>query len=377
MEWFQSLSRQGLYDPFTEHSACGVGFITSLKGIKSHDIVHKALEILVNLEHRGACGCDANTGDGAGVLIQIPHEFLVNASSEAGIRLPGLHEYGTGLVFLPSESDERRRCEETLRAIVREEGQECLGWRDVPRNSEVIGRVARAVEPVVRQIFIGRGAGVADDGAFERKLFVIRKLAERWARESGLEQASFFYMPSLSHRTLTYKGLLLAPQIRRQERSPEVDVSQVELVRIEQQEVGREQKLDLASGEVVELDPITSVGTGVVRDRRMALLSQIIERLNEQFAGEGFRDDQTVSYLEGRVAAMKTDESLVEQAMVNTLEQFLASPTLRDAAILAAYETDFAHGRMTELFRQNKVTEDMIIDALGRLFYLDLNEDAG
>ncbi|NLX20380.1 MAG: glutamate synthase subunit alpha [Phycisphaerae bacterium] len=214
MEWFQSLSRQGLYDPFTEHSACGVGFITSLKGIKSHDIVHKALEILVNLEHRGACGCDANTGDGAGVLIQIPHEFLVNASSEAGIRLPGLHEYGTGLVFLPNESDERQRCEEILRAIVREEGQECLGWRDVPRNSEVIGRVARAVEPVVRQIFIGRGAGVADDGAFERKLFVIRKLAERWARESGLEQASFFYMPSLSHRTLTYKGLLLAPQIR-------------------------------------------------------------------------------------------------------------------------------------------------------------------
>ncbi len=213
MEWFESLHKQGLYDPFTERSACGVGFITSLKGIKSHDIVHKALEILVNLEHRGACGCDANTGDGAGVLIQIPHEFLLNVTADAGFRLPNVHEYGTGLVFLPIEPHERRRCEETLEAIVRQEGQELLGWRDVPRDSAVIGHVARAVEPTIRQVFIGRGKGIADDEAFERKLFVIRKLAERWGRESGLKQASYFYMPSLSHRTLTYKGLLLAPQI--------------------------------------------------------------------------------------------------------------------------------------------------------------------
>jgi type I restriction enzyme R subunit len=240
-------------------------------------------------------------------------------------------------------------------------------------NNAITGAIAP-----VKAVFISRynAAVAAQDKATVDELDIFRKNVSQYVRlYDFLSQIVDLGSTDVAKRAIFMR--LLAPQIRRQERSPEVDVSQVELVRIEQQEVGREQKLDLASGEVVELDPITSVGTGVVRDRRMALLSQIIERLNEQFAGEGFRDDQTVSYLEGRVAAMKTDESLVEQAMVNTLEQFLASPTLRDAAILAAYETDFAHGRMTELFRQNKVTEDMIIDALGRLFYLDLNEDAG
>ena len=204
---------RGLYEPSTERSACGVGFVASLSGVKSHAIVHKALEILLNLEHRGACGCDPQTGDGAGLLIQIPHAFLRNAVSEAKIRLPDAGEYGTGLVFLPPDGLQRRQCEETFEAVIGQERQHLLGWRDVPVCGDALGRVARAVEPVVRQIFIGRGPGVGDEGSFERKLFVIRKRMERWVRQSSLAQASFFYVPSLSHRTLNYKGLLLAKQM--------------------------------------------------------------------------------------------------------------------------------------------------------------------
>ncbi|HSW46754.1 MAG TPA: glutamate synthase-related protein, partial [Phycisphaerae bacterium] len=205
---------KGLYEPATERAACGVGFIASLNGVRSHAIVHKALEILCNLEHRGACGCDPRTGDGAGILVQIPHEFFRNAAADAGFRLPDVREYGAGLVFLPPDSLQRRKIEETFEGVVGEEGQHLLGWRDVPVQSDALGRVARAVEPVIRQVFIGRGPGAGDDAAFERKLFVIRKRMERLARESGLSQANFFYLPSLSHRTLNYKGLLLAPQIQ-------------------------------------------------------------------------------------------------------------------------------------------------------------------
>ncbi len=204
---------KGLYEPSTERAACGVGFIASLNGVKSHSIVHKALEILVKLEHRGACGCDPRTGDGAGLLIQIPDRFLRNVAAGEGISLPDLHEYGTGLVFLPPDSLQRRQCEEAFAEAVREEGQELLGWRTVPVRPEALGEVARAVEPAIRQIFIGRGAGVNDDASFERKLFVIRKRMERWARQSNLSMAGCFYVPSLSHNTLNYKGLLLAPQI--------------------------------------------------------------------------------------------------------------------------------------------------------------------
>ncbi|HOW71712.1 MAG TPA: glutamate synthase-related protein [Phycisphaerae bacterium] len=215
MEPYQHLAKMGLYEPSTERAACGVGFIASLNGVRSHDIVHRALEILVHLEHRGACGCDPDTGDGAGILIQTPHEFLKDAAGGAGIRLPDLHEYGTGLVFLPSDLRQRAKCEQVFETVIAREEQQLLGWRDVPHNNEVIGPVARAVEPVVRQIFIGRGRGVHRDEAFERKLYVIRKLMEAWARSSGLSQARFFYVPSLSHRTLNYKGLLLAPQIEK------------------------------------------------------------------------------------------------------------------------------------------------------------------
>ena len=194
---------EGLYSPEHEHDACGVGLIANLEGEKSHDVVSKALQILVNLAHRGACGCDPMTGDGAGILIQLPHDFLVERAGGLGISLPDVEEYGAGLVFLPRLESSRRACMETFEAVIREEGQEFLGWRAVPTNNEVIGYVAKEVEPVIVQIFVGRGKGMKDAAAFERKLYVIRKRMERWARESDLPEKSFFYVPvSYTHLTL-------------------------------------------------------------------------------------------------------------------------------------------------------------------------------
>ena len=204
---------QGLYDPAFEHDACGVGMICNLKGIQSHEIVHKGLEILVNLTHRGACGCDEKTGDGAGILIQTPHKFLQKAAGAEGIRLPDLHEYACGLVFLPRIKEQREWCRARFREIVETEGQQFLGWRDLPVNPDVLGEVSREAEPFIAQIFIGRGAGITDLRQFERKLFVIRKLIEKEVRESDLTERGFFYVPSLSSRTLVYKGLLLADQV--------------------------------------------------------------------------------------------------------------------------------------------------------------------
>jgi len=203
----------GLYDPGTEHAACGVGFIVNLNGIGSHDIVSRALQIAVNLEHRGACACDPETGDGMGILVQMPHDFLVNVAPEAGIKLPDLGEYGTGLVFLPTDEQRRRSLEAAFETVAREEGQELLGWRDVPQCSAAAGRLARAVEPKIRQVFIGRGAGTNDDRAFERKLYVIRKRVEGAAGQLGLSGTEQFCIPSLSQHTLVYKGLLLAKRI--------------------------------------------------------------------------------------------------------------------------------------------------------------------
>ncbi|MFN7953798.1 MAG: glutamate synthase large subunit [bacterium] len=204
---------EGLYSPEHEHDACGVGLIANLKGEKSHDVVTKGLQILVNLAHRGACGCDPMTGDGAGILIQLPHDFLVERAAGLGISLPDAEEYGAGLVFLPRLESSRRVCMEAFEATVREEGQEFLGWRAVPTNNDVIGYVAKEVEPVILQIFIGRGKGMTDPAAFERKLYVIRKRMERWARESDLPEKEYFYVPSLSFRTMVYKGLMLAEAI--------------------------------------------------------------------------------------------------------------------------------------------------------------------
>ncbi len=204
---------QGLYDPAHEHDACGVGFVVDIKGRRSHAIVSQALEVLKNLLHRGACGCEVNTGDGAGILIQMPHAFLTRECGRLGIPLPSPGHYGMGLVFLPRDLAQAAECEHIVESMVREEGQTVLGWRDVPTDSSAVGPSARAVEPRFRQIFVGRAEGVADRAAFERKLFVIRKRTEHAVGRSGLAERKFFYIPSLSANTLIYKGMLSADQI--------------------------------------------------------------------------------------------------------------------------------------------------------------------
>ena len=205
--------RQGLYDPVHEHDACGVGFVVNIRGEKSHQIVRSGLEILVNLTHRGACGCDPLTGDGAGILTQMPDAFLRKVCGALDVTLPPLGEYGAGMVFLPERVDERNECLELFEKVVREEGQRLLGWRRVPVDASKCGPLARESMPEIRQIFIGRGRTTPDQAALERKLYVIRKRVERLVRESGLRDTESFYVPSLSTRTMNYKGLLLPDQI--------------------------------------------------------------------------------------------------------------------------------------------------------------------
>jgi glutamate synthase (ferredoxin) len=205
------LPKQGLYDPQFEHDACGVGFVVNIKGQKSHEIVRQALTVLNNLEHRGATGSEPNTGDGAGILLQLPHKFLQKVCS---FRLPAPGEYGVGMVYLPPNAAHRRACEERLAAIIAEEGQTLLGWRDIPTDNSTLGQTAKASEPAMRQLFVGRGSGLADDLAFERKLYVIRKRAQNEIRYAGdLPDGNYFYIASLSYKTMVYKGMLLAPQI--------------------------------------------------------------------------------------------------------------------------------------------------------------------
>ena len=204
---------QGLYDPSHEHDACGVGFVVDIKGRKSHAIVSQALTVLKNLLHRGACGCEVNTGDGAGILIQIPHAFLEREFGTLGVVLPAPGHYGAGLVFLPRAAGERAECQALVERIAAEEGQRVLGWRDVPTDDSIIGPSARGVEPVIRQVVVARGPAVADRSAFERKLYVVRKRVEHEVRRSALAEKKLFYVPSLSANTLIYKGMLSADQI--------------------------------------------------------------------------------------------------------------------------------------------------------------------
>jgi len=204
----------GLYDPRFEHDACGVGLVCRLNGDVSHDIVRDGLTILSNLSHRGACGCDETTGDGAGILIQMPHAFLLKAADDAGIRLPLRGDYGCGLVFLPPDDAQRSACMAIIDTIIGEEEQKPLGWRSVPVVSDALGDMARQLEPSMAQCFIGKGAGIHDRDEFERKLFIIRKRAEHAVRGARLPQGGYFHIPSVSCRTLTYKGMLLAEQIR-------------------------------------------------------------------------------------------------------------------------------------------------------------------
>ena len=166
---------QGLYDPAHEHDACGVGFIAHIKGKKSHSIIEQGLQILRNLTHRGAVGADPLAGDGAGILIQIPDRFFREEMAAQGVVLPPLGEYGVGMVFLPQEPASRLACEYEIERAIKDEGQVVLGWRDLPRDSSGLGESVKKIEPVIRQVFIGRGAGVTVTDALERKLYIIRK----------------------------------------------------------------------------------------------------------------------------------------------------------------------------------------------------------
>ncbi len=203
---------QGLYHPSHEHDACGIGFVANIKGHKSHDIIEKGIQILINMTHRGACGCDPETGDGAGLLIQIPHRFFAREAATLGFTLPEVGEYGIGMVFLPVERHQRLQTEGIIERIVKEEGLTVLGWRDTPIQGTAIGRVARASQPYIEQVFVGRGKGMTTD-QLERKLYVVRKRAESEIMNSDMPDKGMFYIPSLSARTIVYKGLLLAPQM--------------------------------------------------------------------------------------------------------------------------------------------------------------------
>lgn len=204
---------QGLYDPHFEHDSCGVGFVCNVKGERSNKIIKQGLEVLDRLSHRGAVGADPKTGDGAGILIQIPHKFLVRACRDSGVDLPGLGEYGTGLVFFPQDVGERRFCEGVFERAIEGEGQHLLGWRDVPVDDSNIGKTARQTAPLIRQVFIKRDEGIEDQISFERKLYVIRRVIENAIERSHLKEKSFFYITNLSSRTLSYKGLLMPHQI--------------------------------------------------------------------------------------------------------------------------------------------------------------------
>ncbi len=214
MEKLPRLTKQGLYDPQYEHESCGVGVVANISGVKSHDIIEKGLTVLVNLGHRGACGSDPRTGDGAGLLLQMPHQFFQEQCPRLGISLPGPGKYGVGMVFLPQDPSQRRKCEDLFDRVVQEEGQHLLGWRDVPVDNGEIGEHARDVQPCIRQIFIGHGQDITDPDHLERKLYVIRKRVEHAIPELGIEEAETFYIPSLSCNRIIYKGLLMAPQIQ-------------------------------------------------------------------------------------------------------------------------------------------------------------------
>ena len=208
--------KQGLYDPQFEHDACGVGFVVNVKGKKSNAIVRQALTVLEHLSHRGACGSEANTGDGAGILIQIPHKFFSRVMAEQNITLPADGAYGVGMLFLPQDAALRQHFEQHFEEIVRTEGQTVLGWRTVPTDNSAIGDTAKSGEPTMRQVFIGRNGATSlglDGLAFERKLYVIRKQAEKLIRYADHPQGKQFYVASLSSRTLVYKGMLMSEQV--------------------------------------------------------------------------------------------------------------------------------------------------------------------
>jgi glutamate synthase (NADPH/NADH) large chain len=210
---------QGLYDSRNEHDACGVGFIANIKGHKSHQTVTRGLEILLNLDHRGAVGADPLVGDGAGILIQLPDALLRDWASAEGVSLPSSGDYAVAMCFLPRHEAARDFAVERLERLVANEGQILLGWRDVPIDTNRLGRTVLEEMPVIRQAIIARGKDTEGQDAFERKLLVIRKQAQNpldlMAAKRDMPGLREFYMPSFSSRTIVYKGLLLAGQVGR------------------------------------------------------------------------------------------------------------------------------------------------------------------
>src|SRR5690349_15430120 len=204
---------QGLYDPANDHDACGVGFVAHIKGKKSHAIVEQGLTILKNLTHRGAVGWDPKLSDGSGCLIQMPDKFLREEMGKRGVKLPPLGQYGVGMVFLPRDPASRLACEYEIERAIKDEGQVLLGWRDVPRDNSGLGDSVKVIEPVIRQVFVGRGAGVTVTDALERKLYIIRKASGHAIQQLKLAHGKEFYVPSMSARTIVYKGMLLAHQV--------------------------------------------------------------------------------------------------------------------------------------------------------------------
>ena len=203
--------KQGLYDPQFEHDNCGAGFICSLQGKKTNNIIHKALDILDCLEHRGAVSADGKTGDGAGILIETPHDFL---KKKCSFKLPELHQYAVGMVFLPKKENQRTYCISVLESEIKSQGLEVIGWRKVPVNHDVVGSIAALTEPFIMQVFVGKGSVDLSDYEFNIKLYCARKIAEHTVSNSKLSQSSYFYLPSLSTHTLIYKGLLIPQDIK-------------------------------------------------------------------------------------------------------------------------------------------------------------------
>ncbi|WP_373034494.1 glutamate synthase large subunit [Sulfurimonas sp.] len=205
--------REGLYNPEFEHDACGVGFVAHLKGISSHDIVQKGITLLANLEHRGAVGAEKNSGDGAGILTQMPDRFLRRILKDDSIDLPEFEHYGVGVVFLPKDPEAYAECKTIVENCIEELGQKFIGWRRVPTSNETLGYTVKNVEPYVHQVIVGRNPDLESADAFERKLFVIRKYAQSKVTASPINGTGYFYMPSMSHKTISYKGQLITEQL--------------------------------------------------------------------------------------------------------------------------------------------------------------------
>ncbi|MCH1495991.1 MAG: glutamate synthase subunit alpha, partial [Rubripirellula sp.] len=213
---FHLPAAQGLYDPELEKDACGVGFIAHIKGEPSHQNVLDADTILIAMDHRGACGCEPNTGDGCGMMCGLPHKFLKKvAKQDLGVDLPEPGQFAAGLVFLPQDEAERNECKATVEQLIAAEGQTLIGWRKVPQMTDLadVGPTARKSEPVIEQLFVGAAAGLEGD-AFDRKLYMIHKQASHRLRGSKtLRQARMFYICSLSTKVIIYKGMLTPAQL--------------------------------------------------------------------------------------------------------------------------------------------------------------------